>query len=180
MQHYLFTHLGVILTLVLGAALLFWAKDSCLGKIALGLLILVFFYNPQLLSDTDAPIGGAAGNFVQVGQIVVRANDKELVCLQRSADQLSSNDGMLASANRACTSAWTRSVQQCMNAPKPLGVLPDGKLTYCEAQADRPALANCLTTALRNSDAGNSAVQSCSQSGTITLMQEIAKWLGMR
>jgi hypothetical protein len=181
MLHYIYTHLGFFGTVLLGIVLLFWAKNSLLGKIALVLLIFVFFRNPQLLSDTDAPIGGAAGNFVQIGQIMVRANDKELVCLQRSADQLSSNDGMLASANHACTSAWTRSEQQCMNAPKPVGVMPDGKLTYCEAQADRPALADCLTRTLRNGgDAGNYAVQSCSQSGTITLMQQIAGWLGIR
>jgi hypothetical protein len=181
MLNYVFTHLPLFGTLLLGIGLLYWAKNSLFGKIAIVLLIFVFLRNRQLLSDTDAPIGGDVGKFVQIGQIMVRANDKELVCLQQSANQLSSNDGMLASANHACTSAWTRSEQQCMNAPKPFGVMPDGKLTYCEAQADRPALADCLRTALNNGgDAGNYAVQSCSHRGTITFMQQIAGWLGIR
>jgi hypothetical protein len=173
MLSYLTHHLGVIGTALLALGIGYWALKTWSGKAFLALMVVFFMINDRLFSSSDLPIGGPAGDVVQIGQIGTQAQSGYELCLSKRINAEVASNPQLDAANRACATAKTAAVQQCLRAPKPSVLIAD-RPVYCDGQAS-PAWAQCLQAALiNNSRDGPAAANDCRQGGVTSIMREVA------
>ncbi|MEP6971697.1 MAG: hypothetical protein ABJA49_14720, partial [Betaproteobacteria bacterium] len=133
-QHWISSNVLLTAFLVLAGGWLL--LKSRLGQIAIVLLILFFMVNDRLFSQSDLPVGGAAGNAMQAAQFGVNAQSNEAICLGKAmtARTAQSSNPRLAGAAAACTQVQAQAIRQC--AQQTANLLVADKLVKCQGEAE--------------------------------------------